>query len=103
MALLTFLGAAQQVTGSCYLLESPALGKFLLECGMHQGGDAIERIQEESFSFDPETIDGLILSHAHLDHSGLIPLLVHAGFKGPIYCTHATSKLLKVMLYDSEG
>lgn len=101
MATLEFHGAAQQVTGSCYLLESPALGKVLVECGMHQGGDNVERSAEERFDFNPADIDVLILSHAHIDHSGLIPLLVHQGFRGPILCTRATCKLLKVMLEDS--
>jgi len=103
MATLVFHGAAQQVTGSCYLLETPALGRILLECGMHQGGDIVQRSAEEHFDFDPTSIDALVLSHAHLDHSGLIPLLVSQGFKGPIYCTKATSRLLKVMLEDSAG
>ncbi|HBX36797.1 MAG TPA: MBL fold metallo-hydrolase, partial [Pseudohongiella sp.] len=57
MAKLTFYGAAQEVTGSCYLLESPALGKILLDCGMHQGGDAVDRVHEESFPFNPAEID----------------------------------------------
>jgi len=92
MATLTFHGAAQQVTGSCYLLEYDAAGRILLDCGMHQGGDAINRIQDESFDFDAGSIDTLILSHAHLDHSGLIPLLVRHGFSGPIYCTHGTTR-----------
>lgn len=103
MATLTFHGAAQQVTGSCYLLETPAMGKILIECGMHQGGDAVERSAEERFNFDPSKIDALILSHAHIDHSGLIPLLVHQGFRGPIICTRATCRLLKVMLEDAVG
>ncbi len=103
MAILTFIGAAQQVTGSCYLLETESLGKILLECGMHQGGDAIERIQDEKFPFNPADIKLLILSHAHLDHCGLIPKLVHDGFDGPIYCTRGTAKLLPVMLLDAVG
>lgn len=103
MATLTFLGAAQEVTGSCHLLESPAIGRMLLDCGMHQGGDAVERIQDEEFSFDPTTIDAVILSHGHLDHSGLLPKLFHEGFNGSILCTNATAELLEVMLTDSVG
>ncbi|MCF7982192.1 MAG: MBL fold metallo-hydrolase [Pseudomonadales bacterium] len=103
MATLKFLGAAQEVTGSCYLLESPALGRIILDCGMHQGGDAVERINKEQFEFDPAQIDAVILSHAHLDHSGLLPKLVHEGFLGPIYCTEATADLLDIMLKDSVG
>jgi len=101
MATITFFGAAQQVTGSCHLVESPSLGRVLLDCGMHQGADDVESTDEERFGFDPASIDALILSHAHIDHSGLIPLLVHKGFKGPVYCTRATSRLLKVMLEDA--
>ncbi len=103
MATLTFLGAAQEVTGSCHLLESPAIGRMLLDCGMHQGGDAVERIQDEAFSFDPASIDAVILSHGHLDHSGLLPKLFHEGFDGAILCTRATAELLEVMLTDSVG
>ena len=101
MARLTFHGAARQVTGSCYLLETQDNFRILIDCGMHQGGDIVERIHQETFSFDPASIDVLILSHAHLDHSGLIPVLVHQGFKGPIYCTTGTLKLLPIMLNDS--
>jgi metallo-beta-lactamase family protein len=103
MASLRFLGAAQQVTGSCYLFETEELGRVLLDCGMHQGGDAVKRLRQESFAFEPASIDALFLSHAHLDHSGLIPLLVHGGFTGKIYCTHGSAKLLPVMLNDAAG
>jgi len=70
---------------------------------MHQGGDAVRRIQDEEFAFDPATIDAVVLSHAHLDHSGLLPRLYHEGFTGPIICTRATADLLDVMLNDSVG
>ena len=103
MATLTFHGAAQEVTGSCYLLESPHIGRVLLDCGMHQGGDAVERIEDEEFAFDPAKIDAVILSHAHLDHSGLLPKLYSEGFSGPVICTRATAELLDIMLHDSVG
>jgi metallo-beta-lactamase family protein len=103
MATITFLGAAQEVTGSCHMLESPAVGRVLLDCGMHQGGDAVERIQDEQFEFDPANVDAVLLSHAHLDHSGMLPRLYHEGFRGVIYCTRATAELLDVMLHDSVG
>ena len=103
MATLTFLGAAQEVTGSCYLLETVGGGRILLDCGMHQGGDAIDRMQDEEFDFEPGDIDVVVLSHAHLDHSGLLPKLFHEGFTGPIICTQATAELLDVMLHDSVG
>ena len=103
MATITFYGAAQEVTGSCHLLEAPGLGRILLDCGMHQGGDAVERIQDEQFAFDPASIDAVVLSHAHLDHSGMLPRLCKEGFSGPIYCTRATADLLEIMLKDSVG
>ena len=101
MATVTFLGAAQEVTGSCHMLEAPAFGRILLDCGMHQGGNRVDREQKETFLFDPHTIDAVILSHAHLDHSGMLPKLVHDGYNGPIHCADATADLLHVMLLDS--
>jgi len=110
LAKLHFLGAAQEVTGSCYLLESHGK-KILLDCGMHQGGDAIQpsrksRSQtdihtQEAFRFNPAEIDSVVLSHAHLDHSGLLPKLVHEGYRGPIHCTGGTRQLLKILLEDA--
>lgn len=103
MATLTFHGAAQEVTGSCYLLDSPALGRVLLDCGMHQGRDAADRLRNERFPFDPHSIDAVVLSHGHLDHSGLLPKLVHDGFDGEIYCTQGTAQLLPIMLRDASN
>jgi metallo-beta-lactamase family protein len=101
MATVKFLGAAQEVTGSCHMFEAPAFGRILFDCGMHQGGNSVDRVQKESFLFDPHTIDTVILSHAHLDHSGMLPKLVHDGYNGPIHCADATADLLQVMLLDS--
>ena len=103
MPSLTFYGAAQEVTGSCHLLESAGEYQFLLGCGMLQGGDDIRRIKFEKFKFNPHTLDAVILSHAHLDHSGLLPRLVRQGFSGPIFCTAATADLLTILLRDSYG
>lgn len=103
MAKLTFHGAAQEVTGACFLLETDGGARLLLDCGMRQGGDAVERVADERFPFDPATIDAVILSHAHLDHSGLLPKLYREGFSGPILCTRATAELLEIMLRDSVG
>jgi metallo-beta-lactamase family protein len=103
MATLTFYGAAQEVTGSCFLLETSRGGRVLLDCGMHQGGDAVERIGDERFAFSPSDIDAVVLSHAHLDHSGLLPKLYRGGFSGPIFCTRSTAELLDIMLRDSVG
>ncbi|TCO75452.1 MBL fold metallo-hydrolase RNA specificity domain-containing protein [Chromatocurvus halotolerans] len=103
MPTVTCFGAAREVTGSCHLLEAAGVGRFLLDCGMHQGGDAVERVQDETFAFDPASLDAVILSHAHLDHSGLLPRLLHEGFTGPLLCTEATAELLVIMLKDAAG
>lgn len=101
MALLSFLGAIQQVTGSCYLVETHDGVRVLLDCGMHQGRRQDEEGNRAPFPFDPKTLDAVVLSHAHIDHSGLLPKLVAEGFKGPIHATDATCKLLELMLLDS--
>lgn len=96
---LSFLGAAGGVTGSCYHVEAGETA-FLIECGMFQGSrDGAHR--NRRFRFDPRRIDFVLLSHAHLDHSGLIPRLAAAGYRGPVYATRATCDLLGVMLPDS--
>ncbi len=106
MALLNFLGAIQQVTGSCYLIETYDKKNILLECGMQQGGDSEDKHDDEgsnrsAFAFNPETIDAVVISHAHIDHSGMLPRLVSEGFRGPIYATDATCELMELMLLDS--
>jgi metallo-beta-lactamase family protein len=101
MATITFQGGAQEVTGSCHMVESSSFGRVLLDCGMHQGGHNVERIQKEFFDFNPASIKAVILSHAHLDHSGMLPKLVNQGFNGSIYCSNATVGLLDIMLKDS--
>lgn len=103
MATIRFLGAAQEVTGSCHLLEVEGSGRMLLDCGMHQGGDAIDRAERDEFDFEPGSIDAVILSHGHLDHSGLLPRLVSQGFSGPVYCTEASKPLLRILLEDASG
>lgn len=97
---LSFLGAAREVTGSCFLVET-ADTRFLVDCGMVQGGREAPARNRAAFAFDPASIDFVLLSHAHIDHSGLLPKLTRAGFKGPIYATGATVDLLGVMLPDS--
>ena len=94
------LGAAQEVTGSCYLVTNPQ-SRVLVECGMIQGGDDQEERNRLPFDFDASGIDALVLTHAHIDHSGRIPLLAQRGFAGPIYAHPATIDLCKVMLRDS--
>ncbi len=94
---LIFLGAAHEVTGSCTLLE--ACGKrILIDCGMEQGADTYENCQLPVL---PGDIDAVCLTHAHIDHSGMLPALVAKGYKGPIYATEATYKLCNIMLRDS--
>lgn len=97
---LRFLGATQEVTGSCHLLEVNSK-QLLLDCGMIQGGKADEARNFEPFDFEPSQIDAVILSHAHIDHSGRLPLLVKSGFTGPIYTHKATAELCNIMLRDA--
>ena len=97
---ITFMGAAREVTGSCYLVETGSV-RFLVDCGMFQGGREADRKNREALTFDPKTLDFVLLTHAHIDHSGLLPRLVSFGFRGPIYTTSATADLLGVMLPDS--
>lgn len=96
-----FYGAAQRVTGSKHLIETENGTKILLDCGLFQGINTTELNQQ--FGFDPKQVDYVILSHAHIDHTGLLPRLVRKGFQGKIYCTHATKSLCEVMLADSAG
>ena len=97
---IQFCGASSGVTGSCHLITTENY-KILLDCGQFQGGKAMEAMNYEAFPFDASEIDYVVLSHAHIDHCGRIPLLVKRGFTGDIYCTDATADLLEVMLKDS--
>jgi metallo-beta-lactamase family protein len=97
---LIFLGAAGEVTGSCYLVETGEM-RFLVDCGMFQGGRESDLKNERFPMFDPRSIDFVLLTHAHIDHSGMLPRLAARGFDGPIYATQATIELLEVMLRDS--
>ncbi|MBL0343217.1 MAG: MBL fold metallo-hydrolase [Bacteroidetes bacterium] len=98
---ITFHGAARTVTGSKHLITTESGLKVLLDCGLFQGMGSETDELNRHFGFDPSKIDYLILSHAHIDHSGLIPKLVREGFKGEIFCTPATKDLCELMLMDS--
>lgn len=93
-------GAARTVTGSCLELRS-GKSRILLDCGLFQGSRSLEALNHEALGFDPKTIDAVVLSHAHIDHSGLLPRLVAEGFTGAIWCTVETSDLLEFMLADA--
>ena len=97
---ITFLGAAKTVTGSNFLVEA-AGKKFLVDCGMYQGRAAQEMENSEDFLFNPQEIDFMLLTHAHIDHSGRIPKLYNEGFRAPIYAHKATVDLCTIMLPDS--
>jgi metallo-beta-lactamase family protein len=97
---ILFAGAAGEVTGSRHLLKLPQ-GQVLLDCGMFQGRREEARRKTERFLFDPATVDAVVLSHAHIDHCGSLPLLVKQGFKGRIICSEATADLARLLLLDS--
>ncbi|MEL6845674.1 MAG: MBL fold metallo-hydrolase [Bacteroidota bacterium] len=98
---IQFCGAAREVTGSAHLITLDDGYRILLDCGLYQGDNREMEDFNEKFVFDPESIDCLILSHAHIDHTGRVPKLVKDGFKGQIYATHATRSLCAIMLLDS--
>src|SRR5260370_36202692 len=100
MARLPFLGAAGCVTGSKYLVE--AAGKRLrVDCGIFQGSQELQDRNRKPLPVDPKTIDYLVLTHAHLDHTGWLPVLVKSGYRGPIFANPATIELTTILLKDS--
>jgi metallo-beta-lactamase family protein len=99
---ISFHGADQNVTGSCHLIEC-AGKKILIDCGMYQGGHELAEENSKPFGFDPASIDFLLLTHAHLDHCGRIPLLAKRGFKGEVITTSASMELARLVMLDSAG
>lgn len=97
---ISFHGATREVTGSCYLVET-AQTRILVDCGMFQGGAFYEAKNLKEFDFDPATIDAVLITHAHLDHTGRLPKLVKAGFKGRVYLTPPTADLSRLVLEDA--
>ncbi len=97
---LTFHGAAGQVTGSAYLLETDR-ARVLIDYGMFQGGKEADTLNRSPFALDAGRLDAVLVTHAHLDHTGRLPLLVHAGYRGPIYGTEATCEITGLILKDS--
>jgi len=97
---LTFHGAAGCVTGFCARLQTPK-ATLLVDCGMFQGSKTLKALNYQPFPFDPKSIDAVLLTHAHIDHSGLLPKLMLAGFDGPVWATTATRELCEVMLADA--
>ncbi len=100
---ITFYGAAQGVTGSKHLIETAGGFKLLLDCGMHQGKRSEANALNAKLPFNAASVDAVILSHAHADHCGMLPILVRDGFKGKIYCTAATADIAKFILEDTAG
>jgi metallo-beta-lactamase family protein len=97
---ISFCGAAQTVTGSCYLIEA-GTKRFLVDCGMFQGNKELRAINRQPFQFNPGELDFMLLTHAHIDHAGLIPKLCKEGFKNPVYATKATVDLCRIALPDA--
>ena len=97
---ITFLGASEEVTGSKYLVETQNT-KILVDCGLFQGTYKLTKHNWDKFPLDPASINGVVLTHAHIDHSGYIPLLVKNGFKGKISCSKATYELCRILLLDN--
>lgn len=97
-----FHGAAGTVTGSCYRVVHPK-GQFLVDCGMFQGNRTVRDLNNKPLPFDPKTIDFLLLTHAHIDHAGLLPKLSHFGYRKAIWCTAPTAGLLEYLLPDAAG
>ncbi|RJR50160.1 MAG: MBL fold metallo-hydrolase [Desulfobacteraceae bacterium] len=101
MVRVSCLGGSGSVTGSCFLIETPTGTKILVDCGLFQGGRTMEARNRQEWGFDPRQIRTVFLTHAHIDHSGRLPMLVRDGFQGRILTSHPTAELSKIMLLDA--
>ncbi|MDI9571280.1 MAG: MBL fold metallo-hydrolase [Pseudomonadota bacterium] len=97
---IKFMGAARTVTGSCFIVEAGAR-RFAVDCGMHQGNREIEKRNWDTSGYDAAGLEFILITHAHIDHAGLLPLIVRDGFRGPIYATPPTLELMRILLLDS--
>lgn len=102
MTKVTFYGAAGEVTGSNHLVETGE-HTYVVDCGLFQGGDQTAEHNNEPFAYDPSKVEAVIITHAHLDHIGRLPMLIKNGFRGPIYLTQATAELTRITLTDALG
>jgi len=100
MVRIRFIGGARTVTGSCFIVEGSS-GNLMVDCGMFQGPEELEALNWKPLEFKPSEVERLVLTHAHIDHSGLIPRICKLGFKGDVFCTYATADLAGLMLPDS--
>lgn len=98
---IVFHGAAQEVTGSCFQIITNSGSQYLVDCGMFQGNSELEKLNSQDFNFNPKNIEAVFLTHAHLDHSGLLPKLYRQGFRGKIFTTKATKDLCKLLFEDA--
>jgi metallo-beta-lactamase family protein len=100
LATLSFWGAAGSVTGSKYLIETGS-ARVLVDCGMFQGLKELRERNWQAPPFDPATLDAVLITHAHIDHTGYLPRIVAQGYRGPVYCSSGTADLLKILLPDA--
>src|SRR4051812_7666372 len=100
MASLSFWGGVGTVPGSKFLLESKG-ARVLVDCGMFQGLKELRELNWQDPPFDPASLDAVLITHAHIDHTGYLPRIVKQGFKGPVYCSNSTYDLLKILLPDA--